>query len=328
MRIGHVPVSVIVVNWNGRHLLDDCLRSLQQQSFGDFEVILVDNGSTDGSAQWVTTHYPETRVLCLGRNYGFSEGNNAGVREARGEYIVLLNNDTEVEPDWLKELYEHISDDDRIAACDSKVLFHASPGIIWSVGGNYSIAGTVSHRALGRKDGPEFSQPTEVFTAIACSAIYRRSLFQGMGFLDRDFFAGYEDVDWSFRAHLCGHRILNVPTSRVYHKVSATHRYNSATYVYHGQRNVVAVFIKNMPAQLLWRYWPLHFVYTLGGAVYFSKIGRANAFLKAKWEALYDLPRLLAKRKEIQRLRMVSANDIDAMLSRDWYRALLRKARN
>jgi GT2 family glycosyltransferase len=246
------------------------------------EIVLVDNGSTDGSLEWVTHHYPDVRLLPLATNCGFCGGNNAGINSARGDYVVLLNNDTEVAPDWLEQLYTPICADERIAACDSKVLYFDRRDMIWSSGGTYSIAGTTTFRLHMQTDGPEFQQPADVFVAGACSAIYRKSILMEIGLLDEDFFAGYEDVDWSFRARLRGFRIVNVPASKVYHKVSATHQYNSNSYVRNGQRNVTAVFVKNMPSGLLLKYWPLHLIYVLGSAAYFTKIGRGNAFLKAK----------------------------------------------
>lgn len=319
-------VSVVILNWNGRHLLPDCLASVRRQTYRDFEVILVDNGSSDGSVDWVRTEYPEVRVLALGSNHGFCGGNNAGMRAARGEYVVLLNNDTEVAEDWLAELVRYVSADRTIAACDSKVLYFDRRDTIWSAGGNYSIAGSAEFRGQGRKD-TDVVEPAEVFIAVACSVIYPRRVLAEIGLFDEDFFAGYEDVDWSFRALLRGYRILNVPSSRVYHKVSATHQYNSPTYVYHGQRNVVAVFLKNMPAPLLLRFTPLHLLYTGGSLLYFARAGRLPAFLRAKWDALRQLPRTWRKRREIQRHRSVSTRQVEAVLGRDWLGSKLRKSR-
>jgi GT2 family glycosyltransferase len=319
-------VSIVILNWNGKHLLPDCLGSVRRQTYRDFEVILVDNGSSDGSVEWVRAEYPDVRVVALPANEGFCGGNNAGIRASRGEYIVLLNNDTEVAPDWLAELVRHISGDRTIAACDSKVLYFDQRDTIWSAGANYTIAGSAEFRGQGRKD-EEFVEPAEVFIAVACSAIYPRRVLEEIGVLDEDFFAGYEDVDWSFRARLRGYRIVNVPSSRVYHKVSATHQYNSPTYVYHGQRNVVAVFLKNMPGRLLLKFAPLHLLYTGGSLVFFARAGRLSAFLRAKRDALRQLPRTWRKRREIQRTRALAPAQIEASLGRDWMGAKLRKFR-
>ena len=315
---GSIIVTVIVLNWNGKHLLVDCLQSLIRQTFRDFETILIDNGSTDGSAEWVATHYPDVRLIPLKMNLGFAGGNNVGINLATGQYIVLLNNDTEVEPNWLEQLYAHICTDDRIAACDSKVLYFDRRDTIWTSGGTYSIAGTTTFRWQMQKDSRDLHQPADVFVAGACSAMYRKSVLKEIGLLDEDFFIYFEDVDWSFRAHLRGYRIINVPASRVYHKVSSTVQYHSALSVYLCQRNVSAVFIKNMPSPLLLRYWPLHLAYMLGSLAYFSKIGNAKAFMKAKIRVLREMPVLLQKRKRTQKMRTVSAEAIDSLLDRAW----------
>ena len=311
-------VSVIIVNWNGREFLKDCLASVFAQTFDRFEVIVVDNGSTDGSAEWVEANYPRVRLLRLSSNLGFCGGNNAGVRIARGEFFLLLNNDTVVDRDWLAPFYATIDSDPRIAACDSQVLYESERQTIWSAGATYTIAGTANFRAQGAPGSELPNGPQEVFSAVACSAIYRRSVWDEIGGLDEAFFAGYEDVDWGFRARLRGYRIVNVPASRVYHKVSATHQYNSAAYVRHGQRNVTATFVKNMPAALLLRYSPLHVIYSLGSLLYFARLGRLGAYLRAKRDLVAGWRSLWRSRAKVQRDRLISAAELDRMLSRDW----------
>jgi GT2 family glycosyltransferase len=317
-------VSVIIVNYNGRHLLADCLNSMRRQRYRDFEAIVVDNGSSDGSTAWVRAEYPEVRLVALPRNAGFCGGNNAGIRVAQGDYIVLLNNDTEAEEDWLGELVRYVSHDRTIGACDSKILYFDRRDIVWSAGGTYTVAGTAEFRGQGRRES-EYTEPAEVFTAVACAAIYPRRVLEEIGVLDEDFFAGYEDVDWSFRARLRGYRIVNVPSSRVYHKVSATHQYNSPTYVYHGQRNVVAVFLKNMPGKLLLKYAALHVIYTCGSLLFFARARRLPAFLRAKRDAVRQLPATWRKRRAVQASRSISSSQVDRLLSRDWMGPKLRK---
>jgi len=311
-------ISVIVVNWNGRPLLDECLSSLQAQTVRGHEVILVDNGSADGSAEWVARNHPRVRLLRLRSNLGFSGGNNAGLALARGRYIALLNNDTRVEPGWLAALHRRIESDQRIAACDSKVLYHDRPGTIWAAGADYTVAGSVQARGNGLKDSPGSAESGEVFVAVACAAIYRRSAIEEIGFFDETFFNGYEDVDWSFRAWLSGYRIFNEPAARVYHKVSSSQVHNSPGFVYHGQRNVSATFLKNMPSPLLRKYWPLHLAYAAGSAAYFARIGRGGAFLKAKGDVLSRLPEIMSRRRLVQSLRRSSDAEIESRLVRKW----------
>lgn len=321
-------VSVIVVNWNGRPLLPDCLDSLAQQTWQDFETILVDNGSEDGSADWVAAHYPRVRVIRLDSNRGFCGGNNAGIRAATGEYVVLLNNDTRVEDRWLENLCQVMASDPTLAACDSKILYFGNRGRIWMSGVDYSIAGVPLGRRAGEPDGDDSPLPAEVFAACACAAIYRKRVLEEIGLFDEDFFAGYEDVDWSFRARLAGYRVVNVPAARVYHKVSATHGFNSEMFVRNGQRNVSAAFLKNMPLPLLLRGLPLHLVYVAGSMAYFLRIGRGGAFFRGKGDLLSQLPALWRKRRAIQEQRRVSASQIDALLKRSWFKAKLGKFRD
>jgi GT2 family glycosyltransferase len=318
-------VSVIIVNWNGKVLLEECLGSLEKQTFRDFELILVDNGSTDGSAAWVEKNCPGIRLLALKTNTGFSAGNNAGLKLARGEFIALLNNDTKAEPDWLEALYRCIKSDDSIAACDSLVLYYDRPDLVWSAGGIYTIAGSVSPRWYREPAEEKSNEPREVFAAVACAAIYRKSAIREIGFFDEDYFNGYEDVDWSFRAHLSGYRIVNVPAAKVYHKVSFTQVHNSHNFVYHGQRNVSATFIKNMPDGLFLKYLPLHLAYAAGSFWYFLKVGRSGAFIRAKYDLLRQLPALISKRRMIQYRRTVSSAAVEGLLEKKWLGAKIGK---
>jgi GT2 family glycosyltransferase len=318
-------ISIIIVNWNGLALLKECLQSLTTQSFQDFEIILVDNGSSDGSVEWIQRNYPSVRLLCLESNVGFSAGNNAGVRVAYGEYIVLLNNDTEVERDWLNALYARISSDENIAACDSKVLFYDRPEKIWASGADYTIAGSVQSRWSGGIDSKDNQSAEDVFIAIACAAIYRRAVIDRIGLFDEDYFAGYEDVDWSFRAHLAGYRIINEPAAIVYHRVSATHIHNSSIFVYNSQKNVSMTFIKNMPVKLILKYFPLQLIYNIGCLIYYAKIGKLKAFLRAKGYVLSRMVKILKKRKGIQKLAVVPASEIDILLAHDWFKNKFKK---
>lgn len=318
-------VSVIICNWNGKHLLTDCLTSLRQQTFDDFEVVLVDNGSTDGSVEYVRESFPEVKLIALEENRGFCGGSNVEIRATAGDFVVLLNNDTAVEPNWLEELYRMMITCPEVGFCDSKVLFFDQRDIIDTVGGLYTIAGSVERRGYLQRDKGQFENATDTFTAVASAAMYRRDMLERIGLLDEDFYFGYEDVDLSFRAHLCGYRCVNVPSARVYHKVSASSGLDSDFYVYYGQRNVSYVFIKNMPGVLFWKYLPLHLVYVAGAFIYFARMGRAKAFLRAKIDVLRNLGSVLRKRRKIQQMRTATVTEIDHLLEHRWFRAKWKK---
>ncbi len=317
-------ISVAVLTYNGRRYLSDCLSSLRAQTLDDLDVVVVDNGSTDGTEEalrafpWVRTHRVE-------RNVGVARGLNECLRQCPGEFVVLLNNDTVVEPDWAGRLYEAISLDESIAACDSTIVYYDEPGAVWSAGADYSIAGTVHPRT--EVPSLESGAVSPTFAAVGCAAIYRRRALERVGEFDGDFFLGFEDIDWSFRARLQGYEIGTALRAKVYHKVSATIGRHSESYVYYGQRNVTSVYLKNMPGKLLAKYWPLHVVYALGGTVYYAKRDRLGAFVKAKFAVVKDLMMIVRKRRGIQARRTVGYDRIEKMLCRDWYRRKVKEIR-
>jgi GT2 family glycosyltransferase len=312
-------VSVIVVNWNGKHLLGPCLKALARQTFTDFETVVVDNGSSDGSAAWLAEAHPEVRLIALDGNLGFAGGNNAGIRATSGEFVALLNNDTEVEPGWLEALVTCLRRHPDVAACDSKVFFHGSGDLLWSQGADYAVSGAVIQRGFRQPDrGLDAGDRREVFIAVACAALYRRQALDQVGLFDEDYFIGYEDVDLSFRLHAAGWRILNVSGAVVQHHVSASTKVNSDFYVYWGQRNVLDTYVKNMPAGLLWKYLPLHLLYTAGSAAYFARHRRLSAFARAKLAIAREWRHVVAKRRAVQALRTVPAAAIERQLTRAW----------
>jgi GT2 family glycosyltransferase len=317
-------VSLIVVNWNGRHLLEACLAALEAQTFRDFETVVVDNGSTDGSSDWVAEHYPQARLVRLAQNCGFSAGNNVGLRAARGRYLALLNNDAEPRPAWLQALVEALEAHPEAGACDSHVYFRDRPDRLWAAGGDYTVSGSVLHRGY-LQPGSDGAPAADVFIAIACAAIYRREALDKVGLFDEGYFSGYEDVDLSFRLHAAGYRVLNVPGAVVYHRVSETAGLNSPAYVFHGQKNVLTTFVKNMPGPLLWKYAPLHLAYTLGALLYFARLGRLGPALRGKWFVLRHWGEVMDKRRAAQRLRAVPVAELDRRLSRAWFRPKLGK---
>ena len=308
--------SVIVVNWNGRHFLDACLGSLRRQSFADFEVILVDNGSTDGSTDHVREHHDWVELVALPENRGFCGGNNEGIRRARGTCLALLNNDTEVDTDWLGELVSAM-ERPQVGFCASQILLFDERDTLDSAGDVFAINGVASKRGH-LQEASRYAEPEEVFGASAAAALYRRSMLEDIGVLDEDFFLIFEDVDLSFRARNAGYRCVYVPTARVYHKTNASIGTYSHTYVYYGQRNLELVYLKNMPWPLFFKYLPVHLVYDLLALVFFARHGRLWSFLQAKGSALRSLPATLRKRRGIQARRVISAKQLDRLLTRRW----------
>jgi GT2 family glycosyltransferase len=318
-------MSVIVLNWNGKHFLETCLTALRRQIFRDFEAILVDNGSEDGSVEYVREHFPEVSVLPLERNLGFAAGNNAGYEQAQGSLIVLLNNDTEAEPQWLEEIHKAAQEFPRAGTFASKMLFFDERNRIDNCGFGLTTAGLAVDHGRGEQDGPTWLEHRKVFGACAGAAAYRRSMLDRIGFLDPDFLTFYEDVDLSFRAQLLGYECVFVPRAIVYHRYRATMNKYPARQIFLTQRNVEFVYLKNLPLGLMLLSLPQRLMYELGGAAYFFKVGVGTAFLKGKIDALRQLPILLRKRKQVQRKKIVTNAQLRSVMQNNWFGSKWKK---
>ena len=310
-------ISVIIVNWNGKHHLQECLDSLRQQTFRDFESIFVDNGSNDGSVEFVKSVFPEVNLIELNYNSGFCEGNNNGIKKARGEYIVLLNNDTRVVPNWLESIVQAFSEQPEAGFCASKIIYYNEPELLDSAGDGISVSGAGFKRGH-LSQAKDYNTTEYVFGACGAGMAFRKSVFDNIGLLDEDFFAIYEDVDISFRAQLAGYKCLFVPEAIVYHKVNSTLGKMSKFYVYNGQRNVEYVYFKNVPGKLIWKTIHIHFLYNIVGFSFFFLKGRGWSFIKAKLDFLKDLSKVLKKRKQIQCNIKVSHDYIYKMFEKKW----------
>jgi len=313
----HSPaVSVVVVNWNGKHLLDKCLGLLERQTLGDAEILLIDNGSTDGSVAYVREHFPEVEVVSLSENRGFAGGNNIGIRAAHGEYIALLNNDAQPESYWLEALVHALEAHPEVGFCASKMLRADNPRVIDTAGDVFYDYGVGGKRGMDQLDGPEFSKTEYVFGACAGAAIYRRSMLEDIGLFDEDFFLYDEDIDLSFRAQLRGYKCLYVPQARVYHQVAATTGWGSPLSVYYSRRNMLYVLLKNMPMSLMLRYLGQMLLYLLAGDIIYSLTGYLEAVARARVDNLKMLRKMLAKRRRIQKTRRVPDAYIQSILTK------------
>jgi len=322
-------ISVIILNWNGKHFLETCLTALRRQTFRDFEAILVDNGSEDGSAEYVRTQFPEVRLLALGENRGFTGGNIAGwelVRNgpAKG-LVILLNNDTEAHPLWLEELHKASDVYQGAGTFASKMMMFDERNRIENCGFSMSTIGFSTDLGRGEVDSPAWSEPRRVFGACAGAAAYRRSMLEDVGFLDDDFFMTSEDVDLSFRAQLRGYECWMIPGAVVYHRFRATMSNFPARQTFFTQRNSEFVYLKNMPAGLLLCFLPARVLYELGATLYSLKVGSGGAFLKAKVDALRQLQAVLRKRKQIQKRRTITNGELWSRMQGRWFGSKWKK---
>jgi GT2 family glycosyltransferase len=296
-------VSVILLNWNGLHYLKDCLISLLAQTYTDFEIILVDNGSTDGSVEWIKANYPQVRLLCNKTNLGFCVANNRAICSSTSPYIVALNNDTRVDPGWLSALVEAAGSDPTVGMCASKMLFADRPHVINSTGINLDSVGIAWDRRGGELDDDRESEPVEVFGPCAGAALYRRGMLDQIGLLDEDFFAYLEDVDLAWRARLAGWRCLYVPAARVYHAHSGTAIEGSPFKNRLLGRNKVWLIAKDYPMPRLLLYLPFILLYDLAAVLFTLLMRQDLSSLQGRLAGLKGLPAILRKRRAVQALR-------------------------
>lgn len=305
-------VQVVIPNWNGCHFLPRCLKALAAQSFSDFLITVVDNGSTDGSVDWLHKHTPYVQVIVNTSNRGFAAAVNQGIRTSDSQYIATLNNDTEPEPGWLEALVAAAESDKRVGMCASKILFANAPHLINSAGICVDSAGIAWDYKGGEPDRTpekENSIAVEVFGPCAGAALYRRKMLDEVGLFDEDFFAYLEDVDLAWRARLAGWRALYVPTARVYHVHSGTLGEGSPQKSFLLGRNKVWLITKNYPMPQFAYYLPLILLYDLASILYALVTQRNYHALWGRIAGLFGLPQALRKRKQVQALRKISAEE-------------------
>jgi GT2 family glycosyltransferase len=288
---------VIVVNWNGRSYLEKCLSSLAAQTYPAFEIIVVDNGSIDGSATWVSEKYPEIRLIVNPDNRGFAVANNQGIALGRGAYLALLNNDAWAEPDWLMELVAAVKADPQLGMAASKMMFVNQPAVINSTGICVDRSGISWDRSGGREAGSTDCEPAFVFGPCAGAALYRRELFETIGSFDEDFFAYLEDVDLAWRAQWRGWKAIYVPSARVYHVHSATGHEGSSLKTYLLARNKIQLLVKNYPMPELMLFLPAVVGYEMLSLTMALWRRRDLSPVKGRWAGLRLFWRALKKRQ-------------------------------
>ena len=310
------PASIIIPNWNGAHHLPTCLDSLRRQSYPNFEVIVVDNGSTDGSLELLGRDYPEVKVVALPENRGFAGGVNAGIREAQGEIIAVFNNDAEADHRWLEKLAGALARHPEAGMATPKVLLFDRREVINTVGDFYGVDGVPGNRGVWQRDEGQFDREEYVFGAAGVAAAYRRAMLDEVGLFDEEFFSFCEDVDLAWRAQLAGWKCVYVPQAVVYHKLSATGGGKIASY-YCG-RNFIYVMAKNYPTTLLKKHWRRIVWAQIDIAWEALKAWRgeaARARLRGQLAGLWGLRQMLAKRRVVQASKRVSDEYLESILT-------------
>ena len=303
-------VCVIIVNYNSGELLKRCLKCLEGQTFRRFHTLLVDNGSTDESITSLKANLNRFQLILNRCNIGFAAANNLAIREAKAEWVALLNPDAFPEPEWLSNLMRAARNRPGYSFFASKLISADNPRVLDGAGDNYHVSGLVWRRGHGNTAQGNMNELREVFAPCAAAALYRRSALIEAGGFDEDFFCYVEDVDLGFRLRLAGHRCLYVPQAVATHVGSATTGNNSDFCVYQGHRNLVWAFVKDMPGILFWLLLPLHVLLNLLTIVWFALRGRGGIIWRAKRDALLGLPKMWRKRQHIQKTRIASIGEI------------------
>jgi GT2 family glycosyltransferase len=310
-------VAVVIPNWNGERFLETCLGSLREQSFEDFETILVDSGSTDGSLGFVAENFPEVRVVALGENRGFAFAANEGIRNTDAPYVALLNNDTEQDSRWLEALARRADSHPEAGFLASKLLDFTDRTLLDGAGDVIRASGLPYRLGHKERDRGQFDRPAYVFGACAGAAMYRRSMLDDIGLFDEDFESYCEDSDLSFRAQLAGYRCLYVPDSVVYHIGGASTGGKSSPIATRlGTRNSLGLLVKNVPLSIAPHILPFFLLGQLARLTVKALSSRETlqAHLQGLKEAKGQLPLMLEKRHEIQSKKRVSSAETRKLL--------------
>jgi GT2 family glycosyltransferase len=310
-------LSIIIPNWNGAKFLPTCCDALARQTHQNLEIIVVDNASDDGSQELIRTRYSQVNLIELPENRGFTGACNAGMQAATGDFIALLNNDTEVDSNWAAAVIDAFNRHAEIGSVASKMLLFDQRDHIHTAGDFFTVDGRAGNRGVWQRDEGQFEREEYVFSACGGSSAYRKTMLDQIGLLDDDFFFSGEDVDLGWRAQLAGWRCLYTPKAIVYHHLSATG--GGVTASYYDGRNLIFILVKNYPSEL-WRKYgsailraQFHLAWE---AIRVWRGEAARARLRGMWAGLIGLPRMWRKRHMIQKMRTVSINYLETVLSK------------
>ena len=306
-------VSIIIPNYNGEEHLKVCLDSIDRQIYTDYEVIVVDNGSTDGSIRLLDSRKNPPILHRFTENKGFPAAVNYGIIHSKGKYIALLNNDIELDSKWLSLLVNALESDKSPGSVACKMKNYFDRDRIDAVGDVLTRAGNIIGRGYSEIDHGQYDASEYVFGACAGAGIYRREVFDSVGLFDEDYFAWFEDADHHFRSQLKGYRSLYVPTAVCFHKRGATAKKMSDLSIRLHARNHLFYLIINLPAPMFWMNFPPIIGSRIRNWWTIIRQGNGSALIWAIGKVLSVLPKLTAKRKRVQRTRTVSIDYLQSL---------------
>jgi len=318
MSIVDQSVGVVVVNYNSGGWLRRCVTSLLNQTRVPDRVLIIDNASEDDSVASLPALPDSVEVIQAESNLGFAAANNLAIDRLQDmEWVALINPDAEADTEWLSALMRAADERAEYSFFGSRMLNAEDPKTLDGIGDVYHASGLVWRARHGRPEQASDTQACEIFSPCAAAALYRRQDLNDAGGFDERYFCYSEDTDLGFRLRLAGLRCLYVPESVVAHAGSGITGATSEFTVYHGHRNLVWTFVKNMPGRLLWLYLPQHLLMNLVSIVWMTLRGRGVAVLRAKVDAVKGLGWALGERRKIQSQRKATVDDIRAVLSRN-----------
>ena len=315
---------VIIITWNCESVIDRCLTALKKQTYTKFKVVLVDNTSTDATLEIVKNRYPWVHLIHLEQNIGFAAANNLAIKNSNSDWVALLNPDAFPEPDWLAALFRAVHSYPNYSFYGSRMIKANDPNLMDGTGDTYHVSGFAWRLNEGKSVTQCSNDPHEIFSPCAAAALYRRDCLLEVGGFDERYFCYLEDVDLAFRLRLSGHRCLYVPDAVVYHIGSGIVGRHSDFAIYHGHRNLVWTFFKDMPGGMFWLYLPQHLLLNLVSLIWFSCQGKAGIILKSKADALKGLPQIWKERRAIQARRKIGAWQLTRMMSRGLFKPYWR----
>lgn len=312
-------VSVIIVNRNGRHHLEELLPSIESQSYSRLEVIVVDNGSSDDSVGWISKNWPGVIIKDNKKNYGFARGNNIGIEAAGGDFLFLINNDTALDKNCVGRLVKEATDYQSGAVIIPKIRFYDLPAFINAIGNSIGPRGWGSDNFIGHVDLGQFDSLEEVFSACFGAVLIPRRIMDKVGSLDPKYRFYYEDGDWSYRARLQGYKIRLAPQAIVYHKFNAT--MNTLSYDFKLRLlvgNRIRFALKNLnvrTALSFTRNYLKEDVRNMLGSMRRLEFKRVFTYFKAWLRLALMLPDILIKRSAVQKSRITGIKDVDLFKS-------------
>ena len=304
-------VTVVIVNFNGGSFLQECLEAITEQEVHADQIILVDNNSSDGSVDHIESDYSQIQLIKSPVNLGFAGGNNLAIKTVQNsEWIALLNPDTVPPYDWIKRIKSAINTHKNTQMFSCRLVKTSDQNCIDGTGDIYHVSGLVWRRDHGNTVKKQRLPSEIVFSPCGAAAIIQLKTMNAAGLFDESYFCYNEDIDLAFRMRLIGASCIHLDDCEVKHVGSAITGLDSDFAIYHGHRNLVWTFFKNMPSRLFWRYLPQHILLNICTIIYYSLKGRGKIIIKAKYDAFKQLPRILKQRREIQKNRTLKTKTL------------------